>query len=121
TATHVPQPSAIVRRLHIYHHATAAVFPAQDTRLAARRKTRARRQSRSPTRHTKGEITMSEASLPKRREFLGRVAAGAVALGLSGSIPRAFAEEARLSSDLTPSDKWLTAVTGKYRQIFDAP
>src|SRR2546423_1237230 len=28
---------------------------------------------------------MSETSLPKRREFLGRVAAGAVALGLSGT------------------------------------
>jgi len=64
---------------------------------------------------------MSEASLPKRREFLGRIAAGAVALGLSGSIPRALASERRLRTDITPSDKWLTAVTGKYRQIFDAP
>jgi len=64
---------------------------------------------------------MSEASLPKRREFLGRIAAGAVALGLSGSIPRAFASERRLRTDITPSDKWLTAVTGKHRQIFDAP
>ena len=64
---------------------------------------------------------MSEASLPKRREFLGRIAAGAVALGLSGSIPRAFAGERRLGSDISPSDKWLTAVTGKHRQIFDTP
>src|SRR6185312_10344635 len=64
---------------------------------------------------------MSEASLPKRREFLGRIAAGAVALGLSGSIPRAFAGVVRLSSDVTPSDKLLTAVTGKHRQIFDMP
>jgi len=64
---------------------------------------------------------MSEASLPKRREFLGRIAAGAVALGLSGSIPRAFASQRRLRSDIKPSDKWLTAVTGKHRQIFDAP
>ena len=63
---------------------------------------------------------MSEATFPKRREFLGRVAAGAVALGLSGSIPRAFAGEVQLNSDLTPSDKWLTAVTGKHRQIFEA-
>ncbi|HEY8166548.1 MAG TPA: hypothetical protein VIF83_13425 [Gemmatimonadaceae bacterium] len=64
---------------------------------------------------------MSDASLPKRREFLGRIAAGAVALGLSGSIPRAFAGEIRLGSDIVPSDKWLTAVTGKHRQIFDMP
>ena len=64
---------------------------------------------------------MTEASLPKRREFLGRIAAGAVALGLSGSIPRAFAGERRLGSDVTPSDKWLTAITGKHRQIFDTP
>ena len=64
---------------------------------------------------------MTDASFPKRREFLGRVAAGAVALGLSGTIPRAFADETRLTSDVTPSDKWLTAVTGKHRQIFDAP
>jgi intracellular sulfur oxidation DsrE/DsrF family protein len=64
---------------------------------------------------------MSEASLPKRREFLGRIAAGAVALGLSGSIPRAFAGERRLATDISPSDKWLTAVTGKHRQIFDTP
>lgn len=64
---------------------------------------------------------MSESQLPKRREFLGRVAAGAVALGLSGSIPRALAGEASPTSDVTPSDKWLTAVTGKHRQIFDTP
>jgi len=64
---------------------------------------------------------MTQPEFPKRREFLGRVAAGAVALGLSGSIPRAFAGETRLSPDITPSDKWLTAVTGKHRQIFDAP
>jgi len=64
---------------------------------------------------------MSETSLPKRREFLGRIAAGAVALGLSGSIPRVFAGERRLGSEITPSDKWLTALTGKHRQIFDMP
>jgi hypothetical protein len=59
--------------------------------------------------------------LPERREFLGRMAAGAVALGLSGSIPRAFASEPTVRGDTTPSDKWLTAVTGKHRQIFDTP
>jgi intracellular sulfur oxidation DsrE/DsrF family protein len=69
---------------------------------------------------------MNEASLPKRREFLGRVAAGAVALGLTGSIPGAFAAERNThhdlkTTDLKPSDKWLTAITGKHRQFFDMP
>lgn len=64
---------------------------------------------------------MSESSLPKRREFLGRLAAGAVALGLTGSVPTAFAAERRLRGDVTPSDKWLSAVTGKHRQFFDMP
>jgi hypothetical protein len=64
---------------------------------------------------------MTDSSPPKRREFLGRIAAGAVALGLTGSIPRAIAAETRLAGSDTPSDKWLTAVTGKHRQIFDMP
>jgi intracellular sulfur oxidation DsrE/DsrF family protein len=64
---------------------------------------------------------MTESSLPKRREFLGRLAAGAVALGLSGSIPRALAAERSESADIAPSDKWLESVTGKHRQFFDMP
>lgn len=64
---------------------------------------------------------MTEASLPKRREFLGRLAAGAVALGLTGSVSRAFAAERLPDADLTPSDKWLSSVTGKHRQFFDMP
>jgi intracellular sulfur oxidation DsrE/DsrF family protein len=64
---------------------------------------------------------MTQSEFPKRRECLGRLAAGAVALGLSGSLPRSLAAETRLADDITPSDKWLSAVTGKYRQIFDAP
>jgi len=64
---------------------------------------------------------MSEFSSPKRREFLGSLAVGAVALGLTGSIPTAFAAERKTRNDVTPSDKWLTAVTGKHRQVFDMP
>jgi intracellular sulfur oxidation DsrE/DsrF family protein len=64
---------------------------------------------------------MTESSLPKRREFLGKLAAGAVALGLSGSVPRAFAAERSSSGDIAPSDKWLESVTGKHRQFFDMP
>lgn len=64
---------------------------------------------------------MTEASLPERREFLSKLAAGAVALGLSGSISKAFAATRPVTADLTPSDKWLESVTGKHRQFFDMP
>ncbi len=64
---------------------------------------------------------MSESPLSPRREFLGKLAAGAVALGLTGTVPTAFAAARRARSDVTPSDKWLTAVTGKHRQFFDMP
>ncbi len=64
---------------------------------------------------------MIEESLPKRREFLGKLAAGAVALGLSGTVPRAFAAERHSLTDIAPSDKWLGSVTGKHRQFFDMP
>jgi intracellular sulfur oxidation DsrE/DsrF family protein len=64
---------------------------------------------------------MTESSLPERRAFLGRLAAGAVALGLTGSVSRAFAAERLTAADITPSDKWLESVTGKHRQFFDMP
>src|ERR1051325_6877687 len=64
---------------------------------------------------------MTEALQPERRKFLGKLAAGAVALGVSGSVTKAFGSELTSMSDIQPSDKWLTAVTGKHRQIFDLP
>jgi hypothetical protein len=64
---------------------------------------------------------MTESSLPKRREFLGRLAAGAVAIGLTGSIPRSLTAEEAPRADIVPSDKWLRSVTGKHRQFFDMP
>ena len=64
---------------------------------------------------------MSETPNSPRREFLGKIAAGAVALGLGSSVSTAFAGERRLPSDTVPSDKWLSALTGKHRQIFDMP
>lgn len=64
---------------------------------------------------------MTGTSLPKRREFLGKLAAGAVAVGLTGSLSKAFAGERRLGADPAPSDKWLESVTGKHRQFFDMP
>ncbi|HEV2017892.1 MAG TPA: twin-arginine translocation signal domain-containing protein [Gemmatimonadaceae bacterium] len=64
---------------------------------------------------------MTESSLPERRAFLGRLAAGAVALGLTGTVSKAFAAERLTAGDIKPSDKWLQSVTGKHRQFFDMP
>jgi hypothetical protein len=64
---------------------------------------------------------MNESMLPKRREFLGQVATGAVALGLSGALSKAFAGTPATASDVQPSDKWLSSVTGKHKQFFDMP
>jgi hypothetical protein len=64
---------------------------------------------------------MTEASLPERREFLGKLAAGAVALGLTGPVSSAFAADRPRGADLTPSDKWLASITGKRKQFFDMP
>ena len=64
---------------------------------------------------------MSESPNSPRREFLGKLAAGAVAFGLTGSVSTAFAGERRVHSDVTPSDKWLSALSGKHRQFFDMP
>ncbi|MGH7604337.1 MAG: hypothetical protein ACRENK_10120 [Gemmatimonadaceae bacterium] len=64
---------------------------------------------------------MSKTTLPKRREFLVTIAAGAVAFGLTGSVSSAFAAPSTNHEDLVPSDKWLASVTGKHRQFFDMP
>lgn len=64
---------------------------------------------------------MTESSLPRRREFLGRLAAGAVALGLTGSISEASAAEPHTRRNVAPDDKWLSSLTGKHRQLFDMP
>ncbi len=64
---------------------------------------------------------MDETTIPKRRQFLGTVAASAVAFGLSGSLTKAFAATPAAGNDIQPSDKWLSAVTGKHKQLFDMP
>lgn len=63
-----------------------------------------------------------------RREFLGKLAGGAVALSLSSIGAReAFASVvatgaiATSTDSPTPSDKWLSQLTGEYRQLFDTP
>jgi intracellular sulfur oxidation DsrE/DsrF family protein len=63
---------------------------------------------------------MTESTLPKRRDFLGTIAAGAVALGLTGALPRKLGTSP-LAADTAPSDKWISALTGKHRQLFDMP
>lgn len=75
-------------------------------------------------------------SCQPRREFLGKVAAGAVALGLgsvgaAGTARSVFAATVEplkprgpiepRSSAPEPSDAWLTQLTGEYRQLFDTP
>lgn len=55
-----------------------------------------------------------------RREFLGRIAATSLAVGLSGAIPAALAAEApRVGRSANP-ESWLDDLHGKHRQVFDA-
>lgn len=68
-------------------------------------------------------FSLSDSTTP-RRGFLGRVALAAAALGLSGSAPATLA--ARTAPRLTPGsdpqlDAWFGKLTGKHRQVFDAP
>jgi intracellular sulfur oxidation DsrE/DsrF family protein len=68
-------------------------------------------------------FSVNDASTP-RRGFLGRVALAAAALGLSGSAPAVLAAERapRLAGGADPElDAWFGKLTGKHRQVFDAP
>ncbi len=59
-----------------------------------------------------------------RRGFLGRMAMAAAALGLSGTVPATLAAEPRqpASTGIDPDlDAWFGKITGKHRQVFDAP
>jgi hypothetical protein len=64
---------------------------------------------------------MTNTTSPKRREFLATVAAGAVAIGLTGSVSKAFAAPSTRHDDIVPSDRWLGSISGKHRQFFDMP
>ncbi len=67
---------------------------------------------------------LPDSSTP-RRGFLGRMAVAATALGLSGSVaaPLAAATESRSRNPGTDPDldAWFGKLTGKHRQVFDAP
>jgi hypothetical protein len=63
----------------------------------------------------------STGSLTHRRGFLARLAAAGVAVATGGALPRTLAA-ADSSDDLpAPSDRWIEAMRGKHRQIFDSP
>jgi intracellular sulfur oxidation DsrE/DsrF family protein len=60
----------------------------------------------------------------QRREFLGQLAAGAVAVVMTGAGAReAFASTTMpaYTDSPTPSDRWLSLLTGENRQLFDIP
>ena len=54
-----------------------------------------------------------------RRGFLGRIAAGAVAIAAGGLAMKADAQP-RLATDSPWDEKWITRIKGKHRQVFDA-
>jgi hypothetical protein len=59
----------------------------------------------------------------RRRGFLGRVAGGAAALGISSLVPTLAlaAESEGGSADPEPLDEWLGKLKGKHRQVYDTP
>ena len=69
-------------------------------------------------------MSANSSSSTPRRGFLGRIALGAAALGLSGSLPAGLAGEAPKprSAGVDPQlDAWFGKIKGKHRQVFDAP
>lgn len=55
---------------------------------------------------------------PRRRGFLGAIAAGAAAIGLSGRVAGAATAT---TGGGTGFQKWLDSIPGRYRQVYDAP
>ncbi|MGH7720287.1 MAG: hypothetical protein ACREON_15765, partial [Gemmatimonadaceae bacterium] len=76
-------------------------------------------------------MSQSPNALTHRRGFLGRLIAGGAAIAGGGAIlPRLGAQEAADSpaGDATPAparggwdDSWVSRLTGKHKQVFDAP
>ena len=72
----------------------------------------------------KGAVMSNRPDVTGRRSFLGTLAAGATALGLSGL---ALQSEAHATTVAPPApsdasfDAWLKKIKGKHRQVFDAP
>lgn len=55
-----------------------------------------------------------------RREFLGRIAATSLAVGLGGAIPSSLAAAAPAAGRHGNPESWLDDLHGKHRQVFDA-
>ena len=58
-------------------------------------------------------------STTARRGFLGRIAAGAAALGLSSGVPSTLSAETLTSSKDPALDAWLGKIKGKHKMVFD--
>lgn len=56
-----------------------------------------------------------------RRGFLGRLAAGAAAIGLGSSVPSSLSAETPTPSPDPALNAWLAKITGKHRAVFDVP
>ena len=58
-------------------------------------------------------------STTARRGFLGRIAAGAAALGLSSGVPSTLGAETPTMSKDPALDAWLGKIKGKHKMVFD--
>jgi intracellular sulfur oxidation DsrE/DsrF family protein len=58
-------------------------------------------------------------STTARRGFLGRIAAGAAALGLSSGVPSTLGAETLAMSKDPALDAWLGKIKGKHKMVFD--
>ena len=58
-------------------------------------------------------------STTARRGFLGRIAAGAAALGLSSGVPSTLSAETLTMSKDPALDAWLGKIKGKHKMVFD--
>src|SRR5437763_12997293 len=109
----------------------ARIFPTRSTigRTATRRRTSPirRRPLGTPVPPHARRVCMPEIVnlTTHRRGFLGRIAAGAAALGLGGLVaPLEAAGEPRSAHAVSANpefEAWLNKITGKHKMVFDIP
>src|SRR5207244_13418229 len=76
--------------------------------------------------HRRTSMSELTSGTTHRRGFLGRIAAGAAALGLGGLVTplEAIAPPTHGSHGVSPNpefEAWLNKITGKHKMIFDIP